>query len=110
MPSPIDSTCPTSATSASAPKLAICCFKIAEISAALISIRSSPLHRKLQTLQLAAQRRIDHARSNLDDEPAEKRRIDPDIDCDLAAHCFSQLLADRLELGRRERLGRDHFG
>src|SRR5579884_3099803 len=38
MPSPTDSTWPTSAMSASLPKLAICCFRIAEISAARISI------------------------------------------------------------------------
>src|SRR5277367_2170194 len=38
MPSPTDSTCPTSATSASLPKPAISCFRIAEISAARISI------------------------------------------------------------------------
>ncbi len=40
-PSPTDSTWPTSATSASAPKLAICCFRIAETSAAPISIFKS---------------------------------------------------------------------
>ena len=42
MPSPTDSTWPTSATSASVSKPAICCFRIAEISAARISI--STLH------------------------------------------------------------------
>ena len=45
MPSPTDSTRPTSATSASVPKLAICSLRMAEISAARISIRqplSSP--------------------------------------------------------------------
>jgi hypothetical protein len=41
MPSPTDSTCPTSATSASVPKLAISCFRMEEISAGLISINRS---------------------------------------------------------------------
>src|SRR6516162_5063877 len=40
MPSPIDSTWPTSATSASLPKWAISCLRIAEISAARISIQA----------------------------------------------------------------------
>ena len=42
MPSPTDSTRPTSATSASVPKLAICSLRRAEISAARISIRQPP--------------------------------------------------------------------
>src|SRR5437868_3381344 len=40
MPSPIDNTVPTSATSASLPKPAICCLRIAEISAARISMKT----------------------------------------------------------------------
>src|SRR6266851_3725245 len=43
MPSPTDRTCPTSATSASLPKPAICCLRIAEISAARISISTLPI-------------------------------------------------------------------
>ena len=38
MPSPTDSTWPTSETSASSPKLAICDLRMAEISAARISM------------------------------------------------------------------------
>src|SRR2546423_3615553 len=41
MPSPIDNTVPTSATSASLPKPAICCLRISEISDARISIKTS---------------------------------------------------------------------
>ncbi len=41
-PSPTESTCPTSATSASVPKLAISFFRMAEISAARISIKQLP--------------------------------------------------------------------
>src|SRR5579863_869360 len=94
MPSPIDSTCPTSATSASVPKLAICCFRIAEISAARISIESlfqkpieddccasaACLHRRLQPLQFAAQRTVHHARAQFDDHAAEQLRIDAGFD------------------------------
>ena len=42
IPSPTDSTRPTSAISASLPKLAICSLRIAEISAARISITQHP--------------------------------------------------------------------
>src|SRR5579885_1232058 len=110
MPSPTDSTWPTSAISASVPKFAICCFRIAEISAARISILLNPLHRQLQAMQLALQRRIDHARANLDDEAAQQARVDLDIDGDLAADRLAQLLVDRLALRRRQILRRDHMG
>src|SRR5476649_1788448 len=110
MPSPIESTCPTSATSASAPKLAICCLRIAEISAARISIYLSPFHRKLQPVQLAAQRCIDHARSDFDDETAQQAGIDPNLDGDLAPHRLLQLLVDGAELRRRQLLRRDDLG
>src|SRR6185312_6036482 len=110
MPSPTDSTWPTSATSASAPKLAICCLRMVEISAALISIRLSPLHRKLQPLQLAAHGCIDHARPDLDDEAAEQRGIDPQLDGDLAAHCLAKLLRYRVPLRRRQLARRRHLG
>jgi hypothetical protein len=69
--------------------------------------RLSPLHRKLQPMQLAAQRRIDHARSNFDDKTAEESGIHPDLDGDLTTHCLAQLLVDRIELRRRQRLRRN---
>src|ERR1700722_16726091 len=98
MPSPTESTWPTSATSASVPNPAICCFRMAEISAARISILPDPLHGELQALQLAAERRIDHARPQLDDQAAEQARIDPGFNCDLAAHSAPQPLVERLPL------------
>src|SRR5689334_9362081 len=102
MPSPTDRTWPTSATSASVPKSAICCFRMAEISAARISMSSNPLHRKLQARELALERCIHHARTDLDHEPADQARIDPEIDRDLAADDLSELLVHGLGLLRRE--------
>src|SRR5579862_1670322 len=109
MPSPTESTCPTSATSASVPKSAICCFRMAEISAARISMTSNPLHRKLQARELALDRCIDHARADLDHEPADQARIDPEIDRHLAADGLAQLLVDGLGLGWRQRLRRRYL-
>src|SRR5215470_16588162 len=109
MPSPTESTWPTSATSASVPKSAICCFRMAEISAARISMTSNPLHRKLQARELALERCIDHARADLDHEAAQQARIDPQIDRDLAADHLAQLLVDRLGLGWRQGLRCRHL-
>src|ERR1700677_924375 len=109
MPSPTDSTWPTSATSASAPKLAICCLRMAEISAARISILRNPLHGELQALQLAAERRINHARAQLDDQAAEQARIDPCFNGDLAADGAPQPLVERLALRVAKRLSRDNL-
>src|SRR5579859_2835850 len=110
MPSPTESTWPTSATSASVPKSAICCFRMAEISAARISMTSNPLHRKLQTRELALERCIHHARADLDHEPADQARIDPEIDRDLAADDLAQLLVYGLGLLRGQRPCRRHLG
>src|ERR1700742_2048429 len=109
MPSPTDRTWPTSATSASVPKLAICCLRMAEISAARISMLRDPLHGELQALQLAAERRINHARAQLDDKTAEQARIDPCFNGDFAADGAPQPLVERLLLRVVERLRRDHF-
>src|SRR5215468_4382876 len=109
MPSPTESTWPTSATSASVPKSAICCFRMAEISAARISMTSDPLHRKLQARELALERCIHHARADLDHEPADQGWIDPEIDRDFAADGFPKLLVDGLGLRGRQRLRRRHL-
>src|SRR5258708_32639880 len=105
MPSPTESTWPTSATSASVPKSAICCFRMADISAARISMTSTPLHCKLQARELALERCIDHARADLDHEAADQAWIDPQIEGDLAADHPSQLLVDGLRLSGAQRLG-----
>ena len=52
-------------------------------------------HRHPQTLQPAAQRRIDHARADLDDHAAEQCRIDADIDRHPGADGAAQLLGQR---------------
>src|SRR5215469_17473414 len=102
MPSPTESTWPTSATSASVPKSAICCFRMAEISAARISMSSNPLHRKLQARELALERCIDHARADFDHESADQTRVDAEIDRDLPADNLAELLVDGLSLRRRQ--------
>src|SRR5205823_11976474 len=113
MPSPTDSTWPTSATSASLPKLAICCFRIAEISAARISISvplRNALHRQLQAVQPALQRTVDHARTDLDDHAPQKAGVDLEVDRDAAPDGAAQLLAERILLRVVERLRRRHLG
>src|SRR5579863_3707646 len=110
MPSPTERTCPTSATSASVPNSAICCFRMAEISAARISIASNSLHGKPQPRELALERRIDHARAHLDDDAAEQARIDADVDGDLAADRLTKLFVHGLCLPRRQHLRRRHLG
>src|SRR5690349_7389185 len=102
MPSPTESTWPTSATSASLPKSAICCFRMAEISAARMSTTSNPLHRKLQARQLALERCVDHARGDFDDEPPDQARIDPEIDRNFAADSLAELLVHGFCLGGRQ--------
>src|SRR5271166_1805677 len=113
MPSPIDNTWPTSATSASLPKLAICCLRIAEISAARISMKTpsgSALHRQLQPLQLALNRSVDHARAEFDDKTADQGRVDANIDRNPAADAAAQLLVQRRELGFAQGLRRGDLG
>src|SRR6516164_9788746 len=92
MPSPTDSTWPTSETSASWPKFLICSLRMAEISAARISILSSLFHRVLDGIEFGAERGIDHAAPELDHKPADDRRIDFDFDVDLlAAHGLERI-------------------
>src|SRR5215471_1528758 len=112
MPSPIDRTWPTSATSASVPKLAICCLRIAEISAGRISMNTpsaATLHRQLQPLQLALDRPVDHARTDPDDHTADQPRIDVHIDSNSAADAAAQLLVERGELSLAQTLRRSYL-
>src|SRR5260370_37486412 len=102
MPSPIDSTWPTSATSASLPKLAICCLRIAEISAGRISMNTPSgdiLHRELQPLQLAFDRAVDHARADFDDHTADQPRLDAPIDRNSASDATASPFSQCRELG-----------
>src|ERR1700683_2409971 len=109
MPSPTDSTCPTSATAASVPNSDICFFRMAEISAARISISTDPFHRQLQPPELALERRIDHARAHLDHQATEQPGLDLEIDRHLAADRLAQALVDRLTLRLGQFLRRDHL-
>src|SRR5215469_4047027 len=112
MPSPIDKTVPTSATSASVPKFAICCLIISEISAGRISMKtpsSDTLHRQLQALQLAFDRRIHHARPDFDNHTANEPWVDTQIDRDAAADAVAQLLVQRRQLHLAQRPRRDYL-
>src|SRR5256885_13104130 len=108
MPSPTESTWPTSETSASAPKFWISRFRMAEISAGWIFmlLRPSLPHRSrrsvnsfvglcaahgyAQTIQFRTQAGIDHARADLDDQSAEQRGIDVRVEL----HLFRQLRSE----------------
>src|SRR4051812_50019400 len=79
MPSPTDSTVPTSETSASVPKLAIWSRMTLEISAARMSIlspsrrrlRRHAFHSRSESVEFGADRAVDLARADLDDQTAE---------------------------------------
>src|SRR6202023_3022354 len=90
MPSPTDSTCPTSETSASWPKFLIWSLRIAEISAARMST-TFLFHRVLDRIEFGAKRTIHHAAAELDHQAADDRRIDFDVERDvLARHRFQR--------------------
>src|SRR3546814_15420566 len=63
----------------------ISCFRIAEISAARISMASSPSHGLLQMLQLRTDRTVEQARAHFHDEATEHRRVDGQVDGHVAA-------------------------
>src|SRR5580692_9496202 len=107
MPSPTLSTWPTSLTCASAPKFWISRFRIAEISAGWISILLSS-HGGAKPFELRAQRRIDHARSDLHDEATEKGGIDFGIKRHVAIELGLQNTLEFGNLAVGERTGRGH--
>src|SRR4051794_37534212 len=98
MPSPTDSTVPTSETSASVPKLAIWSRITLEISAARMSIFSlssslcgpSALHCRGKSVEFRADGAVDHLRADLDDEPAQDGGVDAEINRDVAAEAALQ--------------------
>src|SRR3569832_1206888 len=113
MPSPTDSTWPMSETAASSPKPAICDFRIAEISAARMSMILRSLQGELEGIEFGLERRVEQARADLDLDAAEDRRIDHGGDFGLLAQRGGQHLGDTLRLGGAELhgggdLGRDH--
>src|SRR5262249_44172501 len=113
MPSPTDSTWPMSETSASSPKLAICDFRIAEISAARMSMGLRSLQGELQSVELGLQRGVVETRPDLDLDAAEDRRVDGGGDLGLLAQRLGERLLHARELGggqlqRRGHLSGDH--
>src|SRR5436190_13502329 len=112
MPSPTLKTVPTSLTCASVPKLAICSLMTLEISAARMSIfsLSSALHREGEIVQFGADGAVDHSAADLDDEAAQDRGIDAEIDRDIGPDALAKVLAKRLHLAVVDRMGCDALG
>src|SRR5947209_17749637 len=118
MPSPTDSTVPTSETSASVPKLAIWSRMTLEISAARMSMfslssslcgRSAP-HRRSEVVEFGADGAVDHLRADLDDQPAQDGGVDAEINVHVAAEAGLQIVLERGDLAVVERTGRGHLG
>src|SRR5206468_1481524 len=110
MPSPTDSTVPTSETCASASKFAIWSRMTREISAARISIVQLAFHRGCETVEFGADRGVNLLASQLDDHSAENVGIDGRIDRYIAAHPGTKLCLERGKLVVVERTGGDDFG
>src|SRR4028119_380108 len=118
MPSPTERTVPTSETWASLPKLAIWSRMTFEISAARISMFSlsktasspSPFHCVRERVQFGPDRTVDHLAADLDDEPAEDRRIDREVDGDVAAGAGLEIGLQRRDLIVGQRMRRDDLG
>src|SRR6516225_961460 len=102
MPSPTDNTWPMSETSASSPKLAICDFRIAEISAARMSMVLRSLQGELEGVELGLERGIVEAGADPDLDAAEDRGIDDGPDLGLAAERLGERLGHALLLGGRQ--------
>src|SRR5206468_12459603 len=110
MPSPTDSTVPTSETCASASKFAIWSRMTREISAARISIVQLAFHRGCETVEFGADRGVDLLAAQLDDDSAEDGGLDRGVDLDLAPGAGAELLAERCELVVVQRPGGDYVG
>src|SRR3954465_939340 len=88
MPSPTDSTVPTSETSASVPKLAIWSRMTLEISAARMSIlspsrrrlRRPAFHSRSESVEFGADRAVNLGRADLDDQTAEYGGVHRQVD------------------------------
>src|SRR5690242_13532390 len=96
IPSPTDSTVPTSETCASASKFAIWSRMTREISAARISIFVLAFHRVSETVEFGADRGVNLLAAQLDDYSAENGWIDLRVDVDVATGARAKLL---LKLG-----------
>src|SRR3978361_837292 len=103
MPSPTDSTEPTSETSASSPQVAICDLRMAEISAARMSIVLRSLQGELQGIELRAKRSVEQTGADPYLDAAEDGGIDAGLDHGVLAERLAQGLGDALGLGRAQR-------
>src|SRR4029453_11162226 len=110
MPSPTDSTEPTSETSASSPKLAIWDLRMAEISAARMSIVLRSLQGELQGIELRAKRSIEQSGADPHLDAAEDGGIDAGFDLRVLAERLAQRLGDALGLGGGQGHGGDDLG
>src|SRR5215204_596815 len=126
MPSPTDSTWPTSVTSASAPKFSICCFRMAEISAARMSIEdlfsferfrlsggaalAGLAHRETDGVELGAQGGVDHAAADANHEATDQRRIDLHVQVDLGLGDVAERRSDLAEHPLGGLLREPHLG
>src|SRR6185369_8517519 len=102
MPSPTDSTEPTSETSASSPKLAICDLRMAEISAARMSIVLRSLQGELQGIELRTKRSIEESGADPHLDPAEDGGVDAGFDLGILAQRLAERLGDAGGLGGRQ--------
>src|ERR1043165_1368937 len=110
MPSPTDSTEPTSETSASSPKLAIWDLRMAEISAARMSIFLRSLQGEFQGVELRLQRSVEQTGTDLDLDPAEDGGVDAGGDFGIFAQRLAQRGLHALGLGGGQRDRGGHFG
>src|SRR4029453_7937870 len=99
MPSPTDSTEPTSETSASSPKLAIWDLRMAEISAARISMDLRSLQGELQGIELRLERSVEQTGTDLHLDPAEDGGVDAGRDFGILAERLAERRGDALGLG-----------
>src|SRR3954468_19225842 len=111
MPSPTDSTVPTSETSASVPKPAIWSRMTLEISAARMSIlspsrrrlRRHAFHSRSESVEFGADRAVDLLRADLHDQASEDGRVDGEVDRDVAADAALEVGPKRRDLAVVER-------
>src|SRR3954470_5900755 len=110
MPSPTERTWPTSETSASWPKLAIWDFRMAEISAARISMGLRSLEGEFQRLELRAERSVEQSGTDLHADAAEDGGVHAGGDLRVLAERLAQRGGHALGLGVAERQGGGDFG
>src|SRR3954452_5487300 len=110
MPSPTESTVPTSETSASGEKFAIWSRMTREISAARMSIVVLAFHRLSESVEFGADGSVDPLAAQLDDDSAENSWVDLSLDGHVASGAGAELLLERPDLVVVELAGGHDFG